>query len=661
MDHCVTSDSREHIKVVIREDSDDLSREVASRIAQRIAEKAQAGLCCVLGLATGSSPTQVYKWLVRWHREGALSFWNVITFNLDEYCGLQPDDLQSYHHFMNVHLFDHLSDIDRNNIHIPDGTFSSTEDIRKLCAEYEAVIQAAGGIDLQLLGMGRMGHIGFNESGSARYTRTRAVYLDRVTRVDAASDFFGEPHVPKKAVTMGVATILEAREILLLAFGENKTSSVAKAVEGPVTPAVPASFLQAHPNATFYLDGAASAGLSRVKTPWLVGDVTWSIRLQKQAVIWLARRLKRSILKLTAEDYAEHSLQDLCETCGPAEALNSRIFENLQSAITESPAGHASGYPTAGQAKSGTAESSGSDIPNSPASKERRDSAPPMAKRILGMSPHPDDDVISMGGTLARLCQQGHEVHVAYQTSGCIAVHNHDALRHLDFVQHLSSATGVSSPVAGEDLKRVQQFVQQRKPGQVDDPFLQRVKTLIRYTEARSAAGVCGVSYDKCIFLDLPFYQTGTVAKKDLSDKDIQIVVDLFRRLRPHQIYAAGDLSDPHGTHRTCLKAIFKALDVVKTEDWFQHTQVYLYRGAWQEWEPYEADMAVPMTSSDLSLKIDAIFRHESQKDRALFPGADPREFWQRARDRNEATAALYNLLGLPENHAMELFVEYKP
>ncbi|CAK0786248.1 hypothetical protein CVIRNUC_009461 [Coccomyxa viridis] len=386
------------------------------------------------------------------------------------------------------------------------------------------------------------------------------------------------------------------------------------------------------------------AGLTRKKTPWLLRDVHWDEALRKQAVVWLARTQHKAILRLTAQDYAEHSLQGLCETFICAEAVNAWVFRMLQAAIMETPGPRRTSAAPSEDEEYGFVMEDGVK-----------------GMRILVMSPHPDDDVISMGGTLANLCQQGYEVHVAYQTSGCIAVHDHDALRHMDFMHSFAAASGGDAAQTSRTLKTLQTFVRNKKRGQVDVPLLQAVKTLIRYSEARSAAGVCGVPAENCHFLDMPFYETGTIAKKDLSAADIHIIKSLFQQLQPHQIYAAGDLSDPHGTHRTCLQAIFRALDTVKREDWFRQTQVYLYRGAWQEWEPYEADLAVPMTSSDLSLKIDAIFRHQSQKDRALFPGADPREFWQRAKDRNEATAALYDMMGFPEHHAMELFVEYRP
>ncbi|BDA49180.1 probable glucosamine-6-phosphate deaminase at N-terminal half [Coccomyxa sp. Obi] len=640
----------ENIPLDVYADADELSRAVAVQFASTIKAATAAGKKCVLGLATGSTPVMVYRELVRMHKEGSLSFRNVVTFNLDEYYGIRPDDLQSYHKFMAVHLFDHITDMDPSNIHIPNGLAPEAE-VQRHCEEYEAAIEEAGGIDLQLLGLGRMGHIGFNERGTSRESRTHMVYLDRVTRLDAASDFFGEQHVPRRAITMGISTILKARRILLMAFGENKAGIAARCVEGPITSQVPASFLQEHPNASVLLDLASASGLTRSVKPWVLGPVSWNDLLVKRAVIWLARQLDKSILRLTDRDYADNSLQELCEVQGPAHAINKRVFGQLQSTITEFPGGQ--------EACQGKGDSSMSaNLPNGDINAAV---AIPHSKRVIVMSPHPDDDVISMGGTLARLCQHGHEVHVAYQTSGCIAVHDHDALRHLDFLERFGSITGTRSAEASANIPDIKAFIARKKPGEVDTPLLQQIKTLIRYTEATSAAGVCGVPAHRAHFLDMPFYETGTVAKKDLSSEDIRLVVDLFQRVQPDQIYAAGDLSDPHGTHRTCLKAIFQALDEVKAQSWFKGTEVFLYRGAWQEWEPWEADMCVPMSASDLTTKIDAIFRHESQKDRALFPGADEREFWQRAQDRNKATADLYNKLGLPEYEAMEAFVRYDP
>ncbi|CAL8464055.1 g3590 [Coccomyxa elongata] len=638
----------ENIPVDVYVDADELSRAVAVQFASTINAATAAGKKCVLGLATGSTPVMVYRELVRLHKEGSLSFRNVITFNLDEYYGIHPDDLQSYHKFMAVHLFDHITDMDPSNIHIPKGLLHESE-VQRHCDEYEAAIEEAGGIDLQLLGLGRMGHIGFNERGTSRESRTHMVYLDRVTRLDAASDFFGEQHVPRRAITMGISTILKARRILLMAFGENKAGTAARCVEGPITSQVPASFLQEHPNASVLLDLAASSGLTRSVKPWVVGPVIWNDLLVKRAVIWLARQLNKSILRLTDRDYADNSLQELCEVQGPAHAINKRVFSQLQSTITQFPGGQ--------EACQGNGDASTfANLPNGDV-----DTAIPRPKRVIVMSPHPDDDVISMGGTLARLCQHGHQVYVAYQTSGCIAVHDYDALRHLDFVERFASISGTSTAESSAKHAEVKAYIARKKPGEVDMKLLQQIKTLIRYTEATSAAGVCGVPERRARFLDMPFYETGTVAKKDLSGEDIRLVVDLFQQVQPHQIYAAGDLSDPHGTHRTCLKAIFQALDEVKAQPWFKGTEVFLYRGAWQEWEPWEADMCVPMSASDLTTKIDAIFRHESQKDRALFPGADEREFWQRAQDRNKATADLYNKLGLQEYEAMEAFVRYDP
>jgi glucosamine-6-phosphate deaminase len=587
----------------------------------------------VLGLATGSTPVGIYDELIRLHREEGVSFKTVVSFNLDEYWPMQPDALQSYHRFMREHLFDHL-DIPADAIHIPDGTLPR-EGIYAACAAYEEKIAAAGGIDLQILGIGRTGHIGFNEPGSTLESRTRLITLDSVTRGDAASDFFGEWNVPRQAITMGVGSILAARRVLLLAFGEHKAPIVRKAVEEPACSHVSASALQQHPDARFVLDRAAAARLSRFESPWVVGPLDsmgleWTPQLTKKAVIWLSLHLGKPILKLTDEDYNEHSLQDLLSCRGRAYDINIEVFRSMQGTITGWPGGK----PGSGRA----------------------DTFP---KRVVVFSPHPDDDVISMGGTFIRLCEQGHDVHVAYQTSGNIAVWDESADRHVDFVEEFCKAFGVGTKTSGI-ADRIRQFLKSKSAGAVDIPELQAVKGLIRRTEARAGARYSGVRAENIHFLDLPFYETGRVRKKPIGPEDVAITVDLLERVKPQQIYAAGDLSDPHGTHRVCLAVILAALAEVKGRPWAEDCQLWLYRGAWQEWEPHEIEMAVPLSPDEVERKRMAIFKHESQKDRALFPGAsDPREFWQRAEDRNRETARIYDKLGLPEYEAIEGFVRH--
>ncbi|MEI7836765.1 MAG: glucosamine-6-phosphate deaminase [Planctomycetota bacterium] len=613
---------------------------VATIIADLIRRKAAQKTTCVLGLATGSTPMSVYNELVRMHRQEGLSFANVVCFNLDEYYPMQPRELQSYVRFMHEHLFANI-DIDPANVHIPDGTVA-LGDVQAFCDSYEQAIFAAGGIDLQLLGVGRTGHIGFNEPGSAETSRTRLITLDRLTRRDAAADFFGEDYVPRRGITMGVATILEARQIVLLAFGENKSAVLSQAIEGPITESVPASFLQQHDNIRILLDGAAAAGLTRCRSPWLAGPVVhWDAPTVRKAVIWLAQKLNKPILKLTVADYNENSLQDMLAEQGSAYDVNIRVFRSLQQTITGWPGG-----------KPGSARQTG-DVP------KPHDRVFP--KRVLVFSPHPDDDVISMGGTLIRLASQGHEVHVAYQTSGGIAVFDHCALRFADFAVAFNRLFGIDHGRTADLEAHIEQFLRHKLPGQVDSPEVQELKAMIRRGEARSAGRLCGLKLENLHFLDMPFYDTGTVVKRQLSDADIKLIVDLTERIQPHQIYAAGDLSDPHGTHRVCLKAIELALGGVKDNAWLAECELWLYRGAWQEWEPDCIDMAVPLSPEELLGKRNAIFRHESQKDRALFPGSDDREFWQRAEDRNRRTAVLYDKLGLSEYEAIEAFRRWTP
>jgi len=629
---------REKIPTRICDDSKSCSKAVAEEIASLIRESAKAGRNCVLGLATGSTPVGVYDELVRMHQSEGLSFKNVITFNLDEYYPMRPHELQSYVRFMREHLFDHV-DTRPENVHIPDGQVPPDQ-VHVYCAKYEQMIKDAGGIDLQLLGIGRTGHIGFNEPGSSRSSRTRLITLDKVTRMDAASDFFGEENVPRRAITMGVGTILGARRVVLMAFGEHKAPVIAQAIEGPITPAVAASFLQEHPNAQVMLDKAAAAKLTRADTPWLVGAVDWNPRLIRKAVIWLARHLEKPILKLTDEDYNEAGLQDLAAQHGPSYDINIAIFRAQQETITGWPGG-----------KPAEAKQPGDHH------RSRDDIFP---KRVVIFSPHPDDDVISMGGTLLRLVDQGHEVHVAYQTSGNIAIFDGDAIRFADFARDFNQMFGINPEATAHIERHIEEFLRNKQPGQVDSEEVQKIKALIRRGEARAAGRYCGIPMEQLHFLDMPFYETGRVRKKPLGEKDIQVVQDLLDKVKPHQVYAAGDLSDPHGTHRVCLQAVLQAMNRLQVRPWYKACELWLYRGAWQEWDVDEIEMAVPLSPHELLRKRNAIFKHQSQKDRALFPGLDAREFWQRAEDRNRATAELYDKLGLAEYEAIEGFVKWK-
>ncbi len=638
----------EKIPVRVFGEAQAASAEVAREIAELIRTRAAVGKKCVLGLPTGSTPVGVYAELVRLHREEGLSFKNVVTFNLDEYFPMPREELQSYWRFMHEHLFDHV-DIDPANVHMPDGRIAM-EAVPAFCSGYERAIADAGGLDLQLLGIGRTGHIGFNEPGSGRESRTRLITLDKMTRLDAASDFFGEEHVPRRAITMGVGTILAARRVVLLAFGENKAQVIAQAVEGPVSTSVAASFLQEHVDAEIVLDEAAAAELTRFKTPWLVEmenskwkiekGVVWDDFMTRKAVIWLAKKVGKAILKLTDEDYNEHGLQELVAARESAYEVNIDVFRALQETITGWPGGK-------------------------PASEKRpgditRVTDAIFPKRVVVFSPHPDDDVISMGGTLIRLVDQGHEVHVGYQTSGNIAVFDADAIRFADFAADYNRLFGIGADEAGRVERHIEEFLRNKKPGQVDSAEVQQIKGLIRRGEARAAGRSCGIPEERLHFLDLPFYETGRVKKKPLGEEDVRIVMQLLERVQPQQIYAAGDLSDPHGTHRVCLAAVVEALRRLKDVAWMKQCEVWLYRGAWQEWEVEKIEMAVPLSPEELRRKRMAVFKHQSQKDRAMFPGVDEREFWQRAEDRNRATAKVYDQLGLAEYEAVEGFVRWK-
>lgn len=607
---------------------------VACEIAGLIRTRQSEGKMCVLGLATGSTPVGVYNELVRLHKEEHLSFKNVITFNLDEYFPMKREELQSYYRFMHEYLFD-LVDILPQNVNIPDGTIPKNQ-VADFCRDYENKIVQAGGIDLQILGIGRTGHVGFNEPGSPVNSPTRMVTLDHLTRTDAASDFFAIENVPLKAITMGVGSILAAKRIILMAWGEGKSYIIRKAVEGPVSDNVPTSYLQQHSNTHIILDEPASEELTRVKTPWLVGSCNWDDMLIRKAVLWLCQEVTKPILKLAERDFMDNGMSDLVTEYGPANKINIKVFNDLQHTITGWPGGK----------------------PNADDS-TRPERATPYPKKVLVFSPHPDDDVISMGGTLARLVEQGHEVHVCYQTSGSIAVFDDDTIRFLDFANEYKRIFNLHYNVSEEVYTKTRSFFNTKKPGQVDNDEVLAIKAAIRRGEAKAACRFVGIPEERVHFLDMPFYETGKVKKKPLGEEDIKIVMAILERIQPHQVYAAGDLSDPHGTHRVCLDAINEALERLKNEAWIDECRVWWYRGAWQEWEINKVDMAVPLSPQEVAIKRNAIFKHQSQKDKPLFPGFDVREFWQRAEDRNHATAVAYDKLGMAEYEAIEVFVRY--
>ncbi len=607
------------IPTLMFRNSREAAKHVALMVESLIRENNAAGKPTVLGLPTGSTPVGIYRELIRLHKEEGLDFSLVVTFNLDEYFPMTADSMHSYNCWMHANFFDHVN-ISPANIHIPAGHVV-LDDIENWCAEYEEAIRQVGGIQLQLLGIGRTGHIAFNEPGSSFNSRTRLVALDPVTRKDAAASFFGEDNVPVQAVTMGVGTILEARKIVIMALGDHKSKIVRKAVEGDVTDEVTASYLQRHPNALFVLDDAAASELTAIKTPWLVGPVEWNPMLERKAVIWLARELKKPLLKLEKKDFIEHYLHDLVRNGRTADEQRERVFGGLLRGICTHPAG--------------TEKCT-----------------------VICFSPHPDDDVISMGGALIRMADQGHDVHVAYMTSGNIAVFDHDALRHLDYVKQFNEVFGLQTPAGLALDKKIRDSLSHKQPGSPDIPELLEIKGLIRKTEATAAAICAGVPEERHHFLNLPFYQTGKVEKAPVSEADSDIIKALLRKLKPAQIYLAGDLSDPHGTHRMCASAIFLALRDIKDEPWFP--EVWMYRGAWQDYEPHEIERAVPLSPELITRKKLAIFKHESQKDAALFPGNDEREFWLRAEERTKNTACIYNQLGLPEYYAIEGFVQWR-
>ncbi|SOE21603.1 glucosamine-6-phosphate deaminase [Spirosomataceae bacterium TFI 002] len=626
----------EKIPTRIFSDTKDASISVANEIADLIKSKAKQNKKAVLGLATGSSPKTVYAELIRMHKEEGLSFQNVVSFNLDEYYPMEPDAVQSYWRFMREQLFDHV-DMPEDQINIPIGTLAP-EKIQAFCNEYEKKIEKLGGLDFQLLGIGGNGHIGFNEPGSLMNSRTRLMMLDHTTRAAATGDFGGELNkVPRKAITLGVDKILKAKRIVLLAWGERKAPMISDAVEGDVTANNPSSYLQTHPNALFVVDEAAASGLTRMKTPWMVEAVEWANEMVKKAITNMALKIGKPVLKLTNEDYNDNGLSDLLAQHGRAYDLNIDIFNQLQHTITGWPGGKPNADDT-----------------------NRPERAQPAKKRCIIFSPHPDDDIISMGGTFQRLVDQGHEVHVAYQTSGNIAVSDEEALRFIDFVVDYNDGFNIQSAKAQSIFANAKNFLRNKKDSELDSEDVRKVKGLIRMGEAKATCRYVGIPIENAHFLHMPFYETGKVQKMPLGVEDVNVVADLIEEIKPHQIYAAGDLADPHGTHKVCLDAVFAAMRKLEHNNFMKDCWLWLYRGAWAEWDIHEIEMAVPMSPDQVMQKRLGIFKHQSQKDGVVFQGADSREFWQRAEERNQATAELYNKLGLAEYAAMEAFVRWK-
>jgi len=628
-------ESFEKIPVKIYPTSYDGSIMVAAQIATLIKDKQAKKEICVLGMATGSTPILLYKELVRLHKEEGLSFKNVITINLDEYYPIHKTAYQSYWSFMHRHLFSQV-DIKPENIHIPNSEWAEDQ-IKEHCAGYEQIIEKSGGIDLQILGIGKNGHIGFNEPGSSFHSKTRVIHLDQQTRIANTYEFHDLNKVPKLAITVGISSIMKAKKIILLAWG-SKADIVAKAVEGSITEQVPASVLQNHDDCTFVIDEIAATDLTRNKSPWLTGSTDWTPALIKKAVIELALKLDKTILSLTANDYTENSLADLLVLRESVYDINLQVFYMLRDTITGWPGGK----------------------PNVviPAHPERSN---PFPKKVLIFSPHPDDDIISMGGTFMRLQDQGHDVHVGYQTSGNIAVTDEFVTRFLDFAVGFEDLFGIDNKKSQEILTNARAYLASKKSDHIDTAEIRAIKGLIRRCEAKATCRYVGLKDENHHFLDLPFYETGAIEKKPMSELDIKITMDYLNKLQPHQIYCAGDLADPHGTHKVCLEIIFESLRRLKASgaEWIKDCWVWLYKGAWQEWDIAEIEMALPMSPDQVLKKRFGIFIHQSQKDSVPFQGTDAREFWQRAEIRNAHTADIYARLGLTKYAAIEAFVRW--
>lgn len=576
----------------------------------------------VLALSTGRTPLGLYNELVKRYKAGEVSFANVVVYSLDEFYPMAPESPQSRNHRVYEDFLKYI-DIKPENVHFPDGTIAHDK-VNEYCKQYEAMVN--GNIDLMIMGVGELGQIGFNEPGSYSHSTTRVVQLSYNSRKNQDKFFSNPNEVPKMAITMGLETIMSAKKIVLMMWGEEKSGIARDLIEGDVNEEYPATFLQEHDDVQVIIDEAAAQELTRVKEPWLIAPPQeWSDKLIRKAVIWLCQTVDKPILKLTRQDYIKNSLSDLLDRVGSYDQINIRVFNEIQHIISGWPGGKPN------------ADDSTRPVPSTP-----------FPKRVIIFSPHPDDDVISMGGTFNRLIEQGHDVHVAYQTSGNVAVYDDVVLQNIDTAKEMGF---------GDAFEEIREVILNKKVGEPEPRKLLDLKGAIRRAEARAACRSIGLNdRTNAHFLNLPFYETGGIKKGLLSDDDIEIVKKLMREVKPHQIYAAGDLTDPHGTHRVCIEAVLRAFEEVKDEDWAKECHIWLYRGAWQEWDLAVADMAVPLSPEELIRKRHAIFRHLSQKDIVPFPGEDAREFWQRAEERTQGTAALFNKIGLPEYQAIELF-----
>ncbi len=629
----------EKIPTDIYESPEEGANHIASEIAHIIREKQKAGRFCVLALTGGSSPRNVYSELIRMHKEEGLSFRNVIVFNLYEYYPLAQDAINSNLNALREMFLNHV-DVDKQNIFSPEGTIAK-DTIFEYCRLYEQRIESFGGLDIALLGIGRVGNIGFNEPGSRLNSTTRLILLDNDSRNEASKMFGSIESTPVSSITMGISTILAAKNIYLMAWGDEKGKMVKECVEGPVTDTIPASYLQTHNNARVVIDLAAAGNLTRIQRPWLVTSCEWNDKLIRSAIVWLCQLTNKPILKLTNKEYNENGLSELLALYGSAYNVNIKIFNDLQHTITGWPGGKPNADDT-----------------------YRPERAKPYPKRVIVFSPHPDDDVISMGGTIRRLVEQKHDVHVAYETSGNIAVGDEEVIRFLHFINGFNQIFNNSEDkVISDTYVAMRNFLKEKKDGDIDTRDILTIKGLIRRGEARTACTYNNIPLDHCHFLDLPFYETGKIQKNPISESDVEIVRNLLREVKPHQIFVAGDLADPHGTHRVCTDAVFAAIDQEKEEGakWLKDCRIWMYRGAWAEWEIENIEMAVPISPEELRAKRNSILKHQSQMESAPFMGNDERLFWQRSEDRNRGTAALYDSLGLASYEAMEAFVEYIP
>ena len=627
----------EKIPTNIFETSEEGVVQIANEIVAKIQDRQREGKFCTIAIGTGASLRPLFTELIRKHKDEGVSFRNVVFFNLYEYYPLTEGAGSSFSHLNK--LFLSQIDIDRQNIFTMDGSIPQ-EAIIEHCRLYEQRIQTFGGLDMVIMGIGREGNIGMNEPGSHASSTTRLILIDATSRSEAAHNI-GVDNLPPCSITMGINTIMGARKVYMLAWGEDKADIIRSAVEDKVSDTLPASYLQLHANTSVCVDLAAAAHLTRIQRPWLVTSCEWNDKLVRSAIVWLCTTLNKPILKLTNKDYNENGLSELLALYGSAYNANIKVFNDLQHTITGWPGGKPNADDT-----------------------YRPERAKPFPKRVVVFSPHPDDDVISMGGTLRRLVQQGHEVHVAYETSGNIAVGDEEVVRFMHFINGFNQLFENSEDkVISDKYAEIKQFFSTKKEGDMDTRDILTIKGLIRRGEARTACTFNYIPLSRCHFLDLPFYETGKIEKNPISEADVEIVLNLLREVKPHQIYVAGDLADPHGTHRVCTDAVFAAIDEEKNAgaEWLKDCRIWMYRGAWAEWEIENIEMAVPLSPEELRAKRNSILKHQSQMESAPFLGNDERLFWQRSEDRNRGTASLYDQLGLACYEAMEAFVEYKP